>query len=107
VSLAYLVSDHENPSNHPIYAIEYEIGSSIFHISDKTTEASVRKVTPVEEKNTKNSVWKMYFDGSCSKEGFGMELFSSLILKKSFLCHTSFNLTQQTTLLNMRIFYWD
>jgi hypothetical protein len=52
VRLAYLVSDHENPSNHPIYAVEDELGSSIFHISDKTTEASVRKVTPAEEKNT-------------------------------------------------------
>jgi ribonuclease HI len=71
VRLAYLVSDHENPSNHPIYAVEDELGSSIFHISDKTTEASVRKVTPAEEKNTENSVWKMFFDGSCSKEGSG------------------------------------
>jgi len=48
VRLAYPVSDHENPNNHPIYAIEDEFGSSIFHISDKTIEASVRKVTPVE-----------------------------------------------------------
>jgi hypothetical protein len=51
VRSAYLVSDHENPSNHPIYAIEDKLGSSVFHISDKTTEASVGKVTPVEEKN--------------------------------------------------------
>jgi hypothetical protein len=67
VRLNYLVSDHENPNNHPIYAVEDELGSSIFHISDKTTEAAVRKVTPTKEKNTENSIWKMYFDGSCSK----------------------------------------
>jgi hypothetical protein len=52
VRLAYLVSDHENPSNHPIYAVEDELGSSIFHISDKTTEASMSKVTPTEDQNT-------------------------------------------------------
>jgi len=43
VRVDYLVSDHENLSNHPIYAVKDELGSSIFHISDKTTEASVRK----------------------------------------------------------------
>jgi hypothetical protein len=36
--LAYLVSDHENPGNHPIYAVEDDIGSSIFHISDDSFE---------------------------------------------------------------------
>jgi hypothetical protein len=71
VRLAYLVSDHQNPSNHPIYAVEDELVSSIFHINDKTNEVSMRKVTPAEEKNTENSVWKMFFDGSCSKDGFG------------------------------------
>ena len=75
VRLAYLVSDHENPRNHPIYAVEDELVSSIFHINDKTTEASVRKVTPAEEKNIENLVWKMFFDGSCSKEGFGVGIF--------------------------------
>jgi hypothetical protein len=32
VRLDYLVSDHENPNNHPIYVVEDELGSSIFHI---------------------------------------------------------------------------
>ena len=67
VRLDYLVSDHENPSNHPIYAVEDELGSSIFYISDKTTKESMRKVTLAEEKNIEISVWKMYFDVSCSK----------------------------------------
>jgi hypothetical protein len=40
-----LVSDHENPSNHPIYAAEDELGSSIFHIGDQMAETTVRKVT--------------------------------------------------------------
>ena len=31
--MAYIISDHENPSNHPIYAEEKELGSSILHIA--------------------------------------------------------------------------
>ena len=69
--MAYLVSEHENPSNYPIYAVEDELRSSIFHINDKKIEASMRKATHVKEKNIEYSVWNMYFDGSCSKEGSG------------------------------------
>jgi ribonuclease HI len=71
VRLAYLVSDHENPSNHPIYVVEDELGSSIFHIGDQIVETSVRKIIPAAEENTENLVWKMFFDGACSKEGSG------------------------------------
>jgi hypothetical protein len=46
VRLAYLVSDHENPINHPIYVVEDELGSSIFHIGDQMVETSVRRITP-------------------------------------------------------------
>jgi hypothetical protein len=34
VRLDYLVSDNENPRNHPIYVVEHEFVSSIFHIGD-------------------------------------------------------------------------
>jgi len=30
IRLAYLVSDHDNPSNHPIFVVEDDLGSSIF-----------------------------------------------------------------------------
>ena len=52
VRLAYLVSDHKNPNNHPIYVVEDELGSSIFHIGDKIVETSVRKIIPAAEENT-------------------------------------------------------
>jgi hypothetical protein len=35
VKLAYIVSDHQNPSNHPIYAVEDEIGSFVFHLNNE------------------------------------------------------------------------
>jgi ribonuclease HI len=71
VRLAYLVSDHENPGNHPIYVVEDELGSSIFHIGDQIDETTVRKIIPTVEENAENLVWKMFFDGACSKEGSG------------------------------------
>ena len=30
--MAYIISDQHNPSNHPIYAEEKELGSSILHL---------------------------------------------------------------------------
>ena len=71
VRLAYLVSDHNNPTNHPIYVVEDDLGSSIFHMSKEMEEVSVRKSTTVMGDNKDNFVWKMYFDGACSKEGYG------------------------------------
>jgi hypothetical protein len=71
VRLAYLASDHENPTNHPIYVVEDDLGSSVFHIGDQMAVTSVRKTTHVVGDSAENFVWKMYFDGACSKEGFG------------------------------------
>jgi ribonuclease HI len=71
VRLAYLVSDHENPTNHPIYVVEDDLGSSIFHMSDEMVEVSVRKTTTAVGDGEDNFIRKMYFDGACSKEGYG------------------------------------
>ena len=37
VHLAYLVSDSNNPSNHPIYDVEEDIGSHMLHLSNEDT----------------------------------------------------------------------
>jgi hypothetical protein len=41
VRLAYIISDHQNPSNRPIYAVKDEIGSFVFHLNDDEPEISV------------------------------------------------------------------
>jgi hypothetical protein len=71
VRLAYLVSDHNNPTNHPIYVVEDDLGSFIFHMNEEMTKVSVRKSTTTVGDSKDSFVWKMYFDGACSKEGFG------------------------------------
>jgi hypothetical protein len=71
VRLAYIVSDHQNPINHPIYVIEDEIGSFFFHLNDDEPETSVSQCKDQPLTIQQNKVWKMYFDGSSSKEGSG------------------------------------
>jgi hypothetical protein len=71
VRLAYLVSDHNNPTSHPIYVVEDDLGSSLFYMSEEMAEVSVRKSTTTVGDNKDNFVWKMYFDRACSKEGSG------------------------------------
>jgi hypothetical protein len=68
VRLAYIVSDHQNLGNHPIYDVEDEIGQYMFHINDDVLEISVSKCRNQLMVEQGNEVWKMDFDGSYSKE---------------------------------------
>ena len=72
-----IVSDHQNPTNHPIYAEEKELGSSILHLTDECDQSN-SKISKEQKNNLtnepnpiSNQLWKLYFDGSSSREGFG------------------------------------
>jgi hypothetical protein len=42
--LAYIVSDEANPTNHPIYALDTDLGSSLLQVTDKPeTPLQIRK----------------------------------------------------------------
>lgn len=79
--LAYMVSCHEHPHNHPIYAVDTDLGSSIFfndfrdEISEEKTQEilqpTTKKCRTIEQKVEDEGVCKMFFDGACSKEGAG------------------------------------
>jgi hypothetical protein len=71
VRLGYIVSDHQNPNNHPIYVVEDGIGSSIFHLDDDELEILLSQHIDKPMVGQLNKVWKMYFDGSPSKYGSG------------------------------------
>jgi hypothetical protein len=43
VRLAYIVNDHTNPSNHPIYTVEDEIVSFVFHLNNEEPKITVTK----------------------------------------------------------------
>jgi hypothetical protein len=72
--LAYIVSDEEDPTNHPIFALDTDLGSSLLQITE-TPEApfQIRK-KPIfnhEILPPTTSVWKMFFDRASSSEGAG------------------------------------
>jgi hypothetical protein len=43
VRLPYIIRNHQNPKNHPIYIVEDEIDSSIFHLNGDEEEIIVNK----------------------------------------------------------------
>jgi hypothetical protein len=74
--LAYIVSDEANPTNHPIYALDTDLGSSLLQLTH-TPEASLQiRRQPILNQETSpstSSVWKMFFDGAFSSMGAGAE----------------------------------
>jgi hypothetical protein len=71
--LAYIISDSDHSINYPIYAVDVDFGSSIFHI-DNVVQHSFPLTKPVDAPQSienKNLLWKLYFDGASSREGAG------------------------------------
>src|SRR3984957_9360525 len=67
--LAYIVSDETSPTNHPIYALDTDLGSSLLQFTDEPEpplqirkQLSPDQVMPPQT----TSVWKMFFDGASS-----------------------------------------
>jgi ribonuclease HI len=72
--LAYIVSDEENPTNHPIYALDTDLGSSLLQLTDESEPPlQIRKQLNLEQgmPSPTTSVWKMFFDGASSSIGAG------------------------------------
>ena len=75
LQFAYIVTDDRNPTNHPLYVVEKDLGSFMLHFSDDNTAGmlQVEKEKPIKcTMEQKDELWKMYFDGSSSKEGAGV-----------------------------------
>ena len=75
LQFAYIVTDDKNPTNHPLYSIDNDLGTCMLHFSDEDNSAGllqVEKEQPVKHsRNEENALWKLYFDGSLCKEGAG------------------------------------
>lgn len=68
---SYVVSDPKNPSNHPVYVVSQSMDSCILQLNDDYTTSTLKQSRLAEEQegNENDSLWKMFFDGSSSKEG--------------------------------------
>jgi hypothetical protein len=72
--LAYIVSNEEDPTNHPIFSLDTELGFSLLHLTDSPKAPLEIKKKPLfdhEIPPPTTSVWKMFFDGSSFSEGVG------------------------------------
>jgi ribonuclease HI len=72
--LAYIVSDEVNPTNHPIFTLDTDLGTSLLQITG-TPEVplQIRKKPIIDPQIPPpiTSVWKMFFDGASSSMGAG------------------------------------
>jgi ribonuclease HI len=71
--LAYIISDESDPTNHPIFSLDTDLGSILLQITDAPEPPlEIRKsITLCEYSPPITSVWKMFFDGASSREGVG------------------------------------
>jgi ribonuclease HI len=76
--LAYIISDEANPTNHPIFALDTDLGSSLLqltHTPEPPLKLREQPTTPHGFPPSITPVWKMFFDGACSREGAGAGVF--------------------------------
>jgi ribonuclease HI len=72
--LAYIVSDEVDPTNHPIFALDTDLGSSLLQLTDAPESSLLIRKHPSPDhpiSPQRSSVWKMFFDGASSSEGAG------------------------------------
>ena len=72
--LAYIVSDEVDPTNHPIFALDTDLGSSLLQLTDAPESSLLIRKHPSPDhliSPQSPSVWKMFFDGASSSEGAG------------------------------------
>jgi ribonuclease HI len=72
--LAYIISDEANPTNHPIFSLDTDLGSILLQLTDAPEPPlEIKKsITLYEDSPPITSVWKMFFDGASSREGVGV-----------------------------------
>jgi len=71
--LACIISDEMDPTNHPIFDLDTDLGSSLLQLTDSPEPPfEIRKpITLCEIPILITFVWKIFFDGASSKEGVG------------------------------------
>jgi hypothetical protein len=70
--LAYIVSDEADPTNHPIYELDTDLGSSLLHLTDAHEVPLEIRKNPLynqEMPPPTTSVWNLFIDGASSSEG--------------------------------------
>jgi ribonuclease HI len=94
--LAYIISDKQNPANHPIYSVDMGMGSCILLFHDSLLDSLLLKQPSDQPMEVgKDDLWSMFFDGACTKETTGAGVV--LISPSKKTTHLSFKLDFQVT----------
>jgi ribonuclease HI len=98
--LAYVISDEKNPSNHPIYAVDTDMGSCILQFDDSLPDTLLLRkptdqITVQPTEIAEDDLWTMFFDGACTKESAGAGVVFISPSKKT--SHLSFKLDFKVT----------
>jgi len=67
--LAYIISDESNPTNHPIFALDTDLGSSLQQLTHALEPPLKLRKQPIvfhEFPPPITPIWKMFFYGACS-----------------------------------------
>jgi hypothetical protein len=76
--LAYIISDEANPTNHLIFSLDIDLGSSLLQLTN-TPEPPIKLrnqlTTSHENSPPITSIWKMFFDEASCREGTGAGVF--------------------------------
>jgi ribonuclease HI len=73
--ISYIISDEANPTNHPIFTVDIDLGTSMLQLTDAPkTPIEIRKqpITSCEDPPPNTPVWKMFFYGAYSRESVGV-----------------------------------
>ena len=76
--LAYIISGEANPTNHPIFALDTDLGSNLLQLTyapKPPLELRKQPTSPRELLPSITPVWKKKFNGVCSREGAGAGVF--------------------------------
>jgi hypothetical protein len=72
--LAYIISDEANPTNHPIFSLDTDLGSNLLQLTHAPEPPlKLRKQPTISLKLPPSitPIWKLFFDGASSREGAG------------------------------------
>jgi ribonuclease HI len=83
VLLKYMVISKDKPNKHPIYAVDTDIGSTIFYNDlcleeDDQNDPKYHQAESIFEYNINEyeGIWNMDFDGAVNKEGGGVSVYN-------------------------------
>ena len=66
-----MVTSVKRPNNHPIYALDTKMGSTIFFTKGDIDSCSSQNVAFVPTQEELDGLWEVSFDGATCREGVG------------------------------------